>query len=390
MEAQIQSRSIKSRGFEIVVWGLGGLLFAAIVGTMNPLAAYGVGAICAVGSAAILSGRVSIPQLRKARAFGLIWVAFVMISGTVGYQAQLAEDQRVASELATLRETDPDAYLARLQQQDEAIWLQELEILRPNQFEAEIERRQQEVADLEGAQQRERDRIEREREIARTEARAAAEIAELEEAQSQFENALLTASVAVTEPFNAPGTLRDVAQYLNRIDLLAAPFILAEDQQLNPDQASELEALRREVVQFQTRTFPSVRDAFGPIFRRELWIDDGTARTSGGDFKVIEIVKPEFALNRQIVSFNEEHFDVLVRLRFTSAEYRALPGGPARQVFDFDRFSAGDGEIVGWRNGQAFRPAPPGQSEPEANQASERHSIARGVLGQWLVDRPSA
>lgn len=375
MAIQQRSRSIRSRAIEICAWVIGSFLVAAIVGAAVPLGAYAIGVVAVILAVMILLRRLPLPHLGKARAFGLIWFSFVLISITAGYQEQVAEEQRLAVELAELRQVDPDQYLARIQERDEETWLEELEALRPDQYADEIAWREREAA-----RQAQRDRAAQVREAQR----AAAERADMAETLSRFENALSSASVAVDQPFIPPGTLDGVRQYLHQIDLLAEPFILAEGNRLTSDQGARLEALRAEVVDFQVRTFPQVRDAYGPIIRRELWIDDTSARTVGAGFRTIQLTSVRYTFNRAI----QEHLNQLrpdwIRLRFTTAMFIEYEAGPGVRA-DFDHAAPQDDEIVDWRNGFPRRLQPPSvaRMEPTSVQTSV---VSTGRLGRWRVD----
>lgn len=379
MAIQQRSRSIRSRTIEICAWVIGSFLVAAIVGAAVPLGAYAIGVVAVILAVMTLLRRLSLPHLGKARAFGLIWFSFALISTTAGYQEQVAEEQRLAVELAELRQVDPDQYLARIQERDEEAWLEELEALRPDQYADEIARREREAA-----RQVQRERAAQVREAQRADARAAAEHADMAETLSQFENALSTASVAVDQPFIPPGTLDGVRQYLHQIDLLAEPFILAEGNRLTSDQGARLEMLRAEVGDFQVRTFPQVRDAYGPIVRRELWIDDTSARTVGAGFRTIQLTSVRYTFNRAI----QEHLNQLrpdwIRLRFTTAMFIEYEAGPGVRA-DFDHAAPQDDEIVDWRNGFPRRLQPPSvaRTDPTSAQTSV---VSTGRLGRWRVD----
>lgn len=72
----------------------------------------------------------------------------------------------------------------------------------------------------------------------------------------------------------------------------------------------------------QAQMLPTMRDAYGPAMRQQLWEADGSARTFGPGFRTIEFVSGAFARNANIKKIQEQMRDTLLMLRFTRAEYK--------------------------------------------------------------------
>lgn len=60
--------------------------------------------------------------------------------------ARLEQQKRDEAEMAALRKTDPDQYLARLKEKDGVKWLEELKSLRPRLYAAHVEQEKKEAA----------------------------------------------------------------------------------------------------------------------------------------------------------------------------------------------------------------------------------------------------
>lgn len=122
-----------------------GLLVALVLAISYsvPLVIWVSLALMLIAAFVLITGRTA-PRIQsrgKALAAGSIAGTCLMASATI-YKDQRDEN------LALLRETDPDAYLAELQRTDDARWNAELEQLRPEQHAVEMARRAQ-VAEAE-------------------------------------------------------------------------------------------------------------------------------------------------------------------------------------------------------------------------------------------------
>lgn len=76
----------------------------------------------------------------------------------------------------------------------------------------------------------------------------------------------------------------------------------------------------------QKAALPTLRDKYGPALRKLLWEDDISARTIGAGFRTIDMVGGLFAANRNIKKTNDTLYPILMRLRFTQAQYRWFAG----------------------------------------------------------------
>ena len=144
MPDQVRETAKKS-GFPYSILGVGiataealGLLFALVLllSINVSLVLWLSLAVFLVSAFVLVTGR-PIPRIRsrgKGFVFASVAGIYLMASATI-YQEQREEY------LTALRSADPDAYLAELERVDETRWLAELQALRPEQYEAEMRRR---------------------------------------------------------------------------------------------------------------------------------------------------------------------------------------------------------------------------------------------------------
>ena len=356
MQADTRRRTVWSRLWEIVFWVIGSFLIASLIAPASPIIAYLVGGLCAAASVFVFLGKVSFSHVGKARAVGLIWLSFLLLTAAPTFQLQraeerqaaqlqLAEEEQAAEELAELRESAPEQYLARVREESsDAFWLSQLRELDPPAFQEETERRQRDAAEAVEAHAAEVERLSAQR----TEAAAAAATAATQRRQTAFEETLTSAERDISRPVELPSTAADIGVFLRRVNRYASIFNDAESIALDGNQAERLRRFRAELVAFQRREFPRVRDALGPALRRDLWVDDASARTIGPGFRTIEVTSYRYALNRNIQSDYRTIRDAIRKLRFTRAVFRPYEGGSGYQ-YDLGAFSADDDEIVEWQ-----------------------------------------
>lgn len=110
---------------------------------------------------------------------------------------------------------------------------------------------------------------------------------------------------------------------------------------------------RAAVIKWQTTNLPKLRDAFGPAMRKEIWIDDGDARTTGAGFRTITIIHRRYAANRNIAEDHKKVADALTRLRFTRAEYKWFK--QASEYTYFELSPPKDSDLVVWTDGGGYR-----------------------------------
>jgi len=341
------SRGFVSRLVEFAFWVVGGFILAPLVAWLNPWAAISV-AIIAVGAAVLtLIGKLSIPLLGTARAAGLIWFAFLFVTAPISIQLQRAEERQQAETLAELRETEPQQYLARIrQEEDETFWLAELQDLDPDEFQEETERRLLEAREATERRQRQAEEAERER-IARQEAADAAAVAR---ALQRLEESLERAERDIERPVVLPTSIEDVGGFIIRVERYSTIIENAEGLALDDALEARVTEFRSNLIAFQRREFPRVRDRLGPALRQDLWIDNASARTIGAGYRTIEFTSGRYILNRNIDADYRVVRETLGQLRFNSAVFREYEGGSGSR-YDLGAYSPADDEIVVWRNG---------------------------------------
>jgi len=146
-------------------------------------------------------------------------------------------------------------------------------------------------------------------------------------------------------------TIEEVNFQLSLIDGWAKRLDEVKDFTLDSDGVSASSEVYDEIKKYQSAIFPKLRDLYGPIAKRELWIDNGTARTIGSSYKEIEIISPMFIVNRAINDFHIEIEDSLLRMRFTRATYKWVKSGGA---YSYVKLKTPSDEAVGYWLGKRF------------------------------------
>ncbi len=157
----------------------------------------------------------------------------------------------------------------------------------------------------------------------------------------------------------------EAGDYTSGMDLVAlalaafraASQVVDDGAELALDEATRArrEALRQAISLRQAVALPVLRDAFGPILRQQVWLDNGSARTFGPGFRTIELVAPAFAANRNIQETQQEMQGLLLEMRFTRAQYRWFAQQPEFSYYEME--PPADAEVVIWNAAGKWRPA---------------------------------
>lgn len=309
-------------------------------------------------------------------------VATVGLFITLGSAGMLIEE----AELMKLRETDPGAYLEKIER-DQARWLRELKELAPDRYVAE----QAKIDAERKAAEREAARVEAERNAAEKEAalveaeRKAAEreeAARIEAERRAAKRAEAKRLATERSAARAQEQAREAAEYVARIEREIAGLSSFDPRQYTDSQTSlvvglglfsfwaqiyddgsqlslndQQEELRQKykqtVIAHQRRALPIFRDNYGPILRKELWEHDASARTFGSGFTTVEFVAGFFAANRNIKEFQKSASETLRALRFKRARYKWYEDAREYQFYDMDALP--DGELVIWEEDGRYR-----------------------------------
>lgn len=150
--------------------------------------------------------------------------------------------------------------------------------------------------------------------------------------------------------------LTDRVGILLGVSIFSDLATIAEDGEsieLNADQAALLRRLKREVSKFQQTVLPRLRDAFGPILRKQLWEHDISAKTFGKGYRTIQFVGGAFAANSNIKAFNDEMWETFNILRFKQVRYKWYA-----EASEYTRFNVGspdDDKLIVWEKDGRFR-----------------------------------
>ncbi|MDD9709715.1 hypothetical protein PVW53_14020 [Seohaeicola sp. SP36] len=288
------------------------------------------------------------------RAFSASVAFFVgLVSTTLSYGAMLD-----AQGIAELRAADPTAYLTQLEVRDRAKWILELEELDPERYAIEKAR----IAELEAKRRAETEaaeaRIKAEAEAAAAERRAEAEakrqagqVVKVSAYIEQLDREI--ASIPGVKASKYTGDIAGINTGLVLIGAWALLFEEGENLSLTEEARQKREQFRKLLVNKQVELLPALRDAYGPIMRRELWEVDGSARTIGAGYRTVEFVSTAFVRNAGIQQIHSEIRENLMMLRFTRAQYKWF-----KEVSEYSYYTLEvpkDSEIVRWQSGGSFR-----------------------------------
>lgn len=122
---------------------------------------------------------------------------------------------------------------------------------------------------------------------------------------------------------------------------------------LNKNESELLKKFKAKISSVQSRSFPKLRDSYGPAIRQNLWEHDLSAKTNGKGYRNLEFVGAAFAANRNIKQFQETISNVVHQLRFKKVKYRWYKG--ASEFTFYDVKSHNDRKLIIWTEGDRFR-----------------------------------
>lgn len=126
-----------------------------------------------------------------------------------------------------------------------------------------------------------------------------------------------------------------------------------ETYNLDKQQSALLNKFKTKISSVQTRSFPKLRDSYGPAIRQSLWEHDLSAKTFGKGFRTLELVGGAFAANRNIKQFQETISSVVHQLRFKRVNYKWYKGASEFDYYDVK--SQNDSKLLIWTEGDRFR-----------------------------------
>lgn len=143
-------------------------------------------------------------------------------------------------------------------------------------------------------------------------------------------------------------SMEDVGEYLSIFNLWAYAYQDGTGFNLNTDEAKLLAAFRQKAEVVQAEAFPKLRDAFGPILRKQIAQLEISAVTSGQGFKTVRFSGRPFSVADNIDDFHAEVKVVLFQLRFEKAEYKADRNAPTLKTLPVS--SLNDKALVIWED----------------------------------------
>ncbi len=300
---------------------------------------------------------ISLPVLKGRE--GSILLSLGMVVGlTVGVVIV-----QQSEELEALKSSEPDRYLVRLKElRSDAEWLGALKEMKPEAYIAEFARR--EVTEKKEKERREklaqiekekRDKAEAERKAREAKEqveKVAKEAAEAEEAlRLQVKDYVirLQNELKKISSFKTKDHVESETDILNAVRGFSNWAEIADeghDLPLEKGHQSIRAEFRQKLSRTQKKSYPILRNAYGPLVSKRLWIKDMSARTSGSGYQTIEYVGVMFAANRNVKSFHEDKLDVIEQLRFKKVRYRWFSMDPNPKAFRLN--TPDDGKIAIW------------------------------------------
>lgn len=162
-------------------------------------------------------------------------------------------------------------------------------------------------------------------------------------------NDAITVATALDVTTASLDTVDDVIRALATFELWAQ---IADGPAASEDEVAARQKLISLIAKKQAAALPALRDAYGPALRQQLWEYDGKARTIGKGFRTIEFVAAEYAANRNIKASQEAVYPVLMKLRFTRAQYKWFDQASEYQYYELK--PPADADVVVW-SGSSFR-----------------------------------
>jgi hypothetical protein len=155
----------------------------------------------------------------------------------------------------------------------------------------------------------------------------------------------------------------DVSKWLNSKDRIMTVTALfsrwasvvddSKDHKLSLEELQRVNSFRKNLRELQIRSFPRLRDAYGPALRKVYWNDDVSARTFGAGYRIVEWVSGSFEANHNTSSWHADVQESLYTLRFTQARYKRNS-----EVDDYAYYTLKppkDEDIVIWKSDTSFR-----------------------------------
>ncbi|WP_102223880.1 hypothetical protein [Acidimangrovimonas sediminis] len=273
-------------------------------------------------------------------------IAVMLLVGLPALLAATANDQE-AGKLASLKKTDPAAYLAELKATDQTKYLAELAKIDPARHKAELARIAQDEAARTAAL-----KAKQEAQKAAADAKVAkAAKAKVDQYVEQLDRELT--SLPSVRASNYTSSIDKINEALILIGAWNLLYENGADLDLGPDGQQKRERFKALLIRKQAEMFPALRDAYGPIMRKKLWIADGSARTIGAGYRTVEFVSGTFALHANIQKIEEQMYDQLMMLRFTRSQYKWFD--QASEYSYYDLKPPKDTDLVSWQSNGNFR-----------------------------------
>lgn len=154
-----------------------------------------------------------------------------------------------------------------------------------------------------------------------------------------------------------PSTYTESIASINAGVVLIGAWAMVYEQgaslKLDEEDEKKRQKFRSLASKKQAQMLPVLRDAYGPLMRKQLWEADGSARTFGPGFRTIEFVSGAFARNANIKKIQEQMRETLLMLRFTRAEYKWFKQASEYTYYTLE--APRDSDMVRWNPNGTFR-----------------------------------
>lgn len=135
-----------------------------------------------------------------------------------------------------------------------------------------------------------------------------------------------------------------IESVLFKLKSYAEIYYESEKHVLTIADRKHIQEYKLQLIAFQRKAFPKMRNVFGPYVRQKGWEYDITGKTLGVGFSILEISGSQFNINKNIQSLATTMMPLLVDLRFKEARFKAHKDLPEFHAYTIA--SAKDDEIV--------------------------------------------
>lgn len=135
-------------------------------------------------------------------------------------------------------------------------------------------------------------------------------------------------------------------------DAIGKDCIRISELTFSESQMKKKNDLLRRTRSLQSKWFPKIRDAYGPIMRKKLWENDVHVKTVGSKYTTVQLAHHSFALNANKKDMVDSMWSEFLLYRFKKVELRwykeqseftywEIPSASDQEIVDVNKRAAG-------------------------------------------------